>query len=148
MTSERFEVPKGEIRLSPENFAKDVKEDMTDEDAKKVFDRIKHTLGEHSIRLGADMSVLDVGSGAGHLLNCMREAGIPVVGVDARPRGSRDMPQIQARIERLPFAAGTFNIVVVSGGVFDQLNYDQHQELMMSEITRVLKEKGIFYLVP
>jgi len=65
------------------------------------------------------------------------------VGVDVKPRGDKKSFQIIARVEQLPFAEGSFD-VVLSNAVFDKSVYTQYQDLMIGEIARVLKHGGIY----
>lgn len=88
------------------------------------------------------VKVLEVGSGNAMFLNFVKQKGIDIVGVDARPRGMTG-EQVQARIEQLPFADEAFD-VVYSQSVFDSEFYKQYPELMMKEIYRVLKHGGFY----
>ena len=45
------------------------------------------------IDLTQNVKVLEVGSGSGVLLDCMRRDGVNAVGLDARPRGSKESLQ-------------------------------------------------------
>ena len=67
------------------------------------------------------------------------------MGVDIFPHGGKESPQVATRIEQLPFNDGTFNVVVSIGTVFDSSVYVQNQQLMMQEISRVLKQGGVYY---
>jgi len=44
----------------------------------------------------------------------MLKQGYNIVGVDGRPRHSGELPIALARIERLPFADGTFDALISS----------------------------------
>lgn len=65
------------------------------------------------------------------------------IGVDVRPHGTKESPQVIARIEQLPFPDNSFD-VLISNQVFDPLVYHQDHALMMKEIVRVLKRGGIY----
>ena len=58
---------------------------------------------------GPGRKVLDVATGGGHVARRLREAGCEVVTVDAAP-GMK--PDVVARGEELPFADGSFDVVV------------------------------------
>ena len=58
---------------------------------------------------GEGVKVLDVATGGGHVARRLREAGCEVVTVDASP-GMR--PDVVSTAEHLPFADGSFDVVV------------------------------------
>jgi len=58
---------------------------------------------------GPGRKVLDVATGGGHVARRLREAGCEVVTIDAAP-GMK--PDVVARGEELPFADGSFDVVV------------------------------------
>ncbi|MDQ3822710.1 MAG: methyltransferase domain-containing protein [Actinomycetota bacterium] len=58
---------------------------------------------------GEGVKVLDVATGGGHVARRLREEGCEVVTVDASP-GMR--PDVVSRAEHLPFADGSFDVVV------------------------------------
>ena len=98
-------------------------------------------------KYGLDLTkgkVLEVGSGNTEFLNYIRKNGVDAVGVEIRPRGNKESPQVVARIEQLPFPDGSFDIIL-SSQVFDNTVYNQDQNLMIKEITRVLKHGGMYF---
>lgn len=115
----------------------------TREDAETWFVALQDKLRKVGIRITQDTKILEIGSGEGLLLKLLQEKGFNVVGVDARPVSGGGVREVAARIEQLPFADATFD-VVVGVAVFDTFVYDQQQEAMMQEIERVLKPRGIY----
>lgn len=104
---------------------------------------IKVAAEKHKIKLDENTSMLEVGSGDGMMLEHLQDNGIPVVGVDLRPRGEDQQLSVAAKIEALPFMDNHFDIVN-SMQAFDADAYDQDQEQMLHEIARVLKPGGLF----
>lgn len=91
--------------------------------------------------------VLEIGSRHGMVLDEARKRGINIVGLDVRPRASKENKQVLARAEVLPFADNTFE-VIIAFWVFDPNVYNQYAEHMMAEIARVLKPGGFFIADP
>ena len=112
-------------------------------DAHYNYSTFKTILKEQGIDLSKDKRVLEIGSGNAMLLDVLKAEGINTVGVDVNPRGNKESPQAIARIEQLPFANETFD-VILSVAVFDDRYYDQEHNLMIQEIARVLKHGGIY----
>jgi ubiquinone/menaquinone biosynthesis C-methylase UbiE len=106
------------------------------------FRSFKEILEDLGVNL-KNVKVLEIGSGNAIFLDYMKKQGVDAVGVDVRPRGRKDSPQVIARIEQLPFNDESFE-VVFSGSVFDSSVYIQNQEMVMEEINRVLKHGGIY----
>jgi SAM-dependent methyltransferase len=75
-------------------------------------------------------TALDVATGGGHVARRLREAGLSVVTTDAAPGME---PDVVCRSEELPFADGSFDVVVcrVAAHHFDDA------ELAIREMTRV-----------
>jgi ubiquinone/menaquinone biosynthesis C-methylase UbiE len=97
-------------------------------------------------RLNVDLklvTVLELGSGKNIFADQLKKSGIKVVSVDIRPRGVEASNQVVARVERLPFVDGSFQIVR-SSGLFDESVYVQNQSEMLREIARVLKPGGYY----
>ncbi len=112
--------------------------------AEAFYDLFQEVLKEQGLDLTKNLKVLEAGSGNAIFLDFLRQKGVNAVGVDAELRGSKESPQVIARIEKLPFAKESFDVVLSSHLVFDAKVYDQDQDLMMKEIYRVLKPGGIF----
>ena len=89
------------------------------------------------------VKVLEVGSGNSAFLNLAKQKGVNIFGVDVDFNYAHNVPQVIARIEQLPYADNSFD-VVFSRAVFDQGVYDQNPVLMVSEIKRILKPGGIY----
>jgi len=83
---------------------------------------------------------LDLGSGGGYLSARLRERGIEVVEADPGFAFARAAGGIQCDEDRLPFAEGSFDLVV-SLGVLDSVN-DLPGALIL--IRRALKPDGLF----
>ncbi len=106
------------------------------------FQVLEEVLNGQGVNL-KNAKVLEVGSGNSVFLNYLRKEGVSALGVDVRPRGNKESPQVLARIEQLPFPDESFD-VIFSSAVFDSSVYKQDQELMLKEIMRVLKHGGIY----
>ncbi|OGJ02200.1 hypothetical protein A3G98_02100 [Candidatus Nomurabacteria bacterium RIFCSPLOWO2_12_FULL_37_8] len=90
-----------------------------------------------------NLKVLEIGSGNGIFLDFLRKKGVNAVGLDVRS-GGYGSPQVAARIEQIPLKSDEFDLVLSLGNVFDQMVYDQDHDLMIREIYRVLKPKGLY----
>ena len=135
------EIRKRHTLQTPSYNWEDVSEHMID----VWFRKLKRTLSENGRPLDAQTKVLEIGSGDGLFLKEMRENQIDAVGIDARPRAVGNVDgQVQGRIERLPFADNTFDVVVSIAQVFDSSVYHHDPRLMASEVARVLKRGGIY----
>lgn len=100
---------------------------------------------------GLQGRLLDVGCGTGQMLRFLRQTrpeAFELTGIDraeAMVRVARDVvgddPQIrllQARVERLPFASGSYDVVLAMG----VLEYVTSVEVAIREIARVLRDGG------
>jgi SAM-dependent methyltransferase len=83
---------------------------------------------------------LDLGCGDGYLASKLRERGLEVIAADAGLAFARAAGGVQADEDRLPFAEGSFDLVV-SSGVLDTVN-DLPGALIL--IRRALKPDGLF----
>ncbi len=106
-----------------------------------AYEMFKFKLKQEGMILTKDTKVLEIGSGNGDHLKGLHDNGVDIVGVDARPRGESG-PQVAARVEQLPFANDSFD-VVIGIAVFDTDVYAQDQAMMFEDIARVLKPGGI-----
>ncbi|MBA2449727.1 MAG: methyltransferase domain-containing protein [Chloroflexi bacterium] len=105
--------------------------------------------------LGPADVVLDLGCGTGGLVVAGAEQAGAVVGVDIAARwlivarrqleeaGVRNAMLVCACAEQLPFADGTFDVVVAS----DVLEHSQAQARLLGEIRRALRPAGLLLLV-
>lgn len=104
-----------------------------------------------------DLRLLDYGCGNGVLLNILRKNGFPgvVMGCDV----SESMLREAVRIwdcgpvpslslldgDSIPYADATFDVVVASG-VFHHVTREKQRIRIFSEVHRILKPVGIFYV--
>lgn len=131
------------VRKSRFDFIKDWQDDIKFvEDAEFLYKLFQMALKECGLDLTKNVKVLEIGSGNNIFLNYAQKQGVDIVGVEASPRGGGSSLVI-ARAEQLPFKDGTFD-VVLSSAVFDTRSYDQYQDIMLAEISRVLKHKGVY----
>ncbi|OGG77640.1 hypothetical protein A3B35_01315 [Candidatus Kaiserbacteria bacterium RIFCSPLOWO2_01_FULL_54_24] len=120
---------------------------IEEEDNLPLFYRdMVHKLHNCGVTLPPDAKYLEVGSGNGKFLEHLRQQGLNVVGVDRWPRG----PGIkQADTMALPQQDGSVDCVITKH-IFDGWHYNQNlhdQEIMLSEIVRVLKKSGVYYAI-
>ena len=115
----------------------------TREQAESRFRELERHLKECGVQLDESSRVLELGSGKGKMLEIFVEKDIQAIGTDIRPRGSSELPQVQAHIEQLPFANDTFDLIY-SNSIFDRGLYRQDHSLMIAEIVRVLKQGGVY----
>jgi ubiquinone/menaquinone biosynthesis C-methylase UbiE len=105
---------------------------------------LKKALQEHGVSLDTHTKVLEIGSGNGRMLENFKKDGADAIGVDMHPRGSGETLQVKAKIENLPFADESFDLVV-STQAFDRgIYHEQDQDAMGKEIVRVLKAGGLY----
>ncbi len=100
--------------------------------------------------------VLELGSGTGRLTVPLHRRGIPVVGVDRTaemlqrvgPRARRARttrpPLTRADVTRLPFADGSFRLVMAPYGLLQSLLSDVQLARTVREAFRVLEPGGLF----
>ncbi|MBP9748503.1 MAG: class I SAM-dependent methyltransferase [Candidatus Pacebacteria bacterium] len=135
-------------------FTKDVKiprkvikpdwDDITanEEEAAQQYHHIESSAQALGFKL-TNSKVLEIGSGKALLLDYAKKNGIDIIGLDVEHRGSKDSPQVTARIEQLPFPSETFDIIY-SSFIFDPRFYDNDVGYIFDEIHRVLKDGGIY----
>ncbi|MFZ2226591.1 MAG: class I SAM-dependent methyltransferase [Candidatus Moraniibacteriota bacterium] len=97
-------------------------------------------------QITSDSNILDIGSGKGAFSEQSMEEGFKnTISLDINPRSNnKSLNEVKARIERLPFADETLDLVH-SQMCFDDEVYKQNQKQMMAEIARVLKKGGIYF---
>lgn len=86
-------------------------------------------------------TALDVASGGGHVARVLRETGLTVVTTDAAP-GMR--PDVVARGEELPFADGSFDLVVSRLGThhFEDVRAALEEMVRVASRTVVVVDNG------
>jgi SAM-dependent methyltransferase len=85
---------------------------------------------------GPGVSAVDVATGGGHVARRLREAGSTVVSVDPAPGME---PDLVARAEQLPLAAGSFDVAVcrIAAHHFDDV------ALAVQEMARVARDRVV-----
>ena len=116
----------------------------------KQYDVLEGQIDVDGLRPGA--KVLDIGGGAGQTIRLLElesaawkvvlDLGLIPLAVGARLSGRRDdrMDFCAASSHNLPFADGTFDLVIIRTSI----NY-MHQRTAISEATRVLAPGGLFF---
>ncbi len=93
--------------------------------------------------------VLDLCCGPGFHLECLREQGIPALGVDLSPqllaRARRRGPVALGDMRRLPYLGG-FQGVVSFFTTFGYFQEDEENRLVLREVSRLLLPGGGFFL--
>lgn len=100
-----------------------------------------------------EMNILDVGCGYGRILNELHNNGFKnLKGVDFSEamleRGMRLYPYlkfVKNNGEKLPFTDNEFDVVLLIGVLTSNVT-DIEQEILINEISRVLKKNGIIYI--
>lgn len=104
-------------------------------------------VGMHDVYTG---KILDVGCGSGHLLQKISETvrqPVELYGLDISQKlcdiaqkKNPDAKIVQGDAEALPYESNTFDVVFMTEALEHMLDYDK----ALSEVSRVLKPKGIF----
>jgi SAM-dependent methyltransferase len=91
----------------------------------------------------AEGPALDAGCGPGLLLADLRARGIDAVGVDLSPamvsQAATRAASLTGSMERLPFADGSFGLVIAAGSV----EYVGDDWIALAELSRVLRPGGV-----
>lgn len=89
-------------------------------------------------------TVLDLGGGAGEFSKNLNAQGINCVSLDIQDlEVNPGSNQIIANARKMPFADESFNLIHECG-IFDKAIYPNDVPILLREIARVLKPKGIF----
>lgn len=115
--------------------------------AGKIASVVEHFLGRDSLD---GLRLLDVGCSGGIIANELRQRGAAVIGVDidvpglakARARYGEEISFIRTVGERLPFADGSMDVVVLNH-VYE---HAVDPWLLAAEVARVLAPTGVAYL--
>ncbi len=114
------------------------------------FDLLRRSLRRAGYRPGQDLQVLEIGCGAGGMLEPLSEFGT-VTAMDFSPEAmaycrSRGFPRVAAGSGTdLPFPDNSFDIVAL----FDVIEHIEDDQRVLSEANRVLKPGGkVFVSVP
>jgi ubiquinone/menaquinone biosynthesis C-methylase UbiE len=135
--------PRAEVHSSQLDKNRAWEDNTTPDSAHVRLIVLKNLLQKYQVPFDKNTKLLEVGSGNGVMIDLLQKEGIPAVGVDIRPRGSSEIPQAAARIEQLPFASDSFDIII-SSQIFDDVVYKQDQGKMLAEISRILKSGGLY----
>ena len=131
-----------ENRVNPRSSS--IWESATSEKEARVQLRaFRSAVEKYGGHIDENTQILEIGSGNGALLKYAKNQGLQIVGIDARPRGPEDSPQVAAIAEQLPLADTSIDLVI-SAQAFEQETYLQDQERMLGEIVRVLKPGGLY----
>jgi SAM-dependent methyltransferase len=118
--------------------------------AAKLLAVLQHALGRDERTGLAGLTAVDVGCSAGFIADELARAGATTHGVDidepglaaARARFGENVQFHAARGERLPFATGTVDVVVLNH-IYEHV---VDPEAVAAEIHRVLADDGVAYL--
>lgn len=93
--------------------------------------------------------ILDIGCGAGFLSNALAMSGFQVTGIDAskesllvaqRHDSTKSVQYLEADAYKIPFPDHSFDVITA----MDFLEHVEHPELIVKEVSRLLKPNGIF----
>lgn len=109
-----------------------------------VIARIKEQFQEHK-----DLRLLDVGCGGGFLSNALAKEGYQITGLDTSAESLRvakahdsteTVNYVQGDAYKIPFPDGSFEVITA----MDFLEHVDKPELVVKEISRLLKPGGLF----
>lgn len=144
-------------RKEAEQYGKDASSTMRDEITRgREVAGVVRTL-EWLASRGVDVStILDIGCGNGFLLEVLRGkrpdsklTGLeytPEMVAIAQQRGVARCDIVQGDVRELPFAAGTWDVVVTERCIINVMDRD-HQANSLREVARVLKKGGHFLCI-
>lgn len=117
------------------------------EEARQAVDLVLRSLGS------IEGPILDVACGAGRHMREFAGRGIPAIGLDLSitllregKAAERDLMLTQADMRSLPFADGSFAVVVNFFTSFGYFAQPEEDEIVLNEIRRVLRPGGRFML--
>jgi ubiquinone/menaquinone biosynthesis C-methylase UbiE len=89
--------------------------------------------------------VLDLGSGKGRFASRMKDVGATVIQLDLKHEKNNEN-RVIARAEYLPFTDNSFDFVWAAH-FFDKKVYNYNEELVLSELRRVLRDGGMLICI-
>lgn len=93
-----------------------------------------------------NLTVLDLGGGAGEFSKNLNAQGIKCISLDAQDLETNPgANQIRSIAYRMPFADNTFSLVYERGALDDKVYKPEFMRLF-TEITRVLKQDGVLFI--
>jgi len=91
-------------------------------------------------------NVLDLGGGAGEFSKYLNQHGVKSASLDIKDLITNPgAHQVRGDVHSMPFLDGAFNIVHVHGA-FDVYEYKHDFDVLLSEVERVLRPKGILVI--
>jgi ubiquinone/menaquinone biosynthesis C-methylase UbiE len=93
-------------------------------------------------------TVLELGCGTGRITRPLAEAGVEIVGIDRSAemlaRARVPAPLVRGDIRRLPFAAGSFAMVLAPYGILQSLTRPRDLTQTLASVARVIAPGGRF----
>jgi len=129
-----------------EDYGRDWETSLFQLHPEDTFFMIKKTLKDVGVKYDKNTKFLELGSSRGRVVSYFKQRGLDIVGVDVRNPDKKNGSTILARVEQLPLPDNSFD-VIFSYGLFDSDEYDQDKKLMLTEICRVLRKGGVYFVV-
>ncbi len=121
--------------------------------ADRIIGRNAFPDAELFAHIAPDATILDLGCGTGEMAEFLSGHGYAVTGIDINAEAIEQNKARATRVqyvtsdvtERLPFADGTFDAIVISFVLVNVLPLTERERLV-SEITRIVKPGGIVWV--